>query len=142
MRLQFRFHYHMSHIDDVLDSVGGARFFSSRDLTSGFWQLRLMETDVPKTTFRTPTGLYQWRILPTRLRQLPCTVPTHYVRSLPEGNSRSHDGTEVITLGNFIQVYMDDLLVYSKTAEGHLAHLEFTFQSYVRAWILSQPEEM
>jgi hypothetical protein len=39
------------------------------------------------------------------------------------------DGTKVIALGNFIQVYMDDLLIYSKTAEEHLAHLEFIFQA-------------
>jgi hypothetical protein len=123
-----RFQYPMPRIDDVLDSVGGAKFFSSCDLTSGFWQLRLTDSDVPKTAFRTPTGLYQWRVLPMGLSNSPAV----FQRTMSEVFQREFtrpDGSKVIAMGNFIQVYMDDLLIYSKTAEEHLAHLEFIFQA-------------
>jgi transposase InsO family protein len=123
-----RFQYPMPRIDDVLDSVGGARFFSSCDLTSGFWQLRLTDSDVPKTAFRTPTGLYQWRVLPMGLSNSPAV----FQRTMSEVFQREFtkpDGTKIMALGNFIQVYMDDLLIYSKTAEEHLAHLEFIFEA-------------
>jgi hypothetical protein len=123
-----RFQYPMPRIDDVLDSVGGAKFFSSCDLTSGFWQLRLADSDVPKTAFRTPTGLYQWRVLPMGLSNSPAV----FQRTMSEVFQREFtrpDGSKVMALGNFIQVYMDDLLIYSKTAEEHLAHLEFVFQA-------------
>jgi hypothetical protein len=125
--ITIHFQYPMPRIDDVLDSVGGARFFLSCDLTSGFWQLRLTDTDVPKTAFRTPTGLYQWRVLPMGFSN------SHVVfqRAVSEVFQREFtkpDGTKVIALGNFMHVYMDDLLIYFKTAEEHLAHLEFIFE--------------
>jgi hypothetical protein len=126
--ITFRFQYPMPCIDNVLDSVGGARFFSSCDLTSGFWQLRLTDTDVPKTAFRTPTGLYQWRVLPMGLSNSPAV----FQRTMPEVFHREFtklDGTHVIALGNFMHVYMADLLIYSKTAEEHMARLEFIFQA-------------
>jgi hypothetical protein len=98
-----RFQYPMPRIDDVLDSVGGARFFSSCDLTSGFWQLWLTDSDVPKTSFRTPTGLYQWRVLPMGLSNSPAVFQRTMSKVFPTGvyKTRWHQdhGTEQLHPG-------------------------------------------
>jgi hypothetical protein len=123
-----RFQYPMPRIDDVFDSVGGAKFFSSCDLTSGFWQLRLTDSDVPKTAFQTPTRLYQWRVLPMGLSNSPAV----FQRTMSEVFQREFtgpDGSKVIALGNFIQVYMDDLLNILKDSGGASWH---TLNSYFK----------
>jgi hypothetical protein len=50
--------YPLSRIDDLLDSISGLKYFTSLDLTSGYYQIRITEEDVPKTAFWTPFGLY------------------------------------------------------------------------------------
>jgi hypothetical protein len=59
-----KFQFPMPRIDDVMDSLNGAMFYSSCDATHGFWQLQLHPSDIPKTAFRTPACLYQWRVSP------------------------------------------------------------------------------
>jgi hypothetical protein len=56
--------YPMPRIDDTLDQLQGSTVFTSLDLTSGYHQIRITEEDVPKTAFRTPMGLYQWKVSP------------------------------------------------------------------------------
>jgi hypothetical protein len=51
--------YFLPRTDDLLDSISGMKYFTSLDLTSGYYQIRITEEDVPKTDFRTPFGLYQ-----------------------------------------------------------------------------------
>src|SRR3569833_2145262 len=55
--------YPLHRIDDLLDSISGSKYFSSPDLTSGYYQIRIKDEDVPKTAFRTPFGLYQFKVL-------------------------------------------------------------------------------
>jgi hypothetical protein len=124
--ITIKYQYPMPRIDDVLDSINGARFFSSCDATWGFWQLRLHPDDIKKTAFRTPSGLYQWRVLPMGLSNSPA-VFQRTMASFFQKEYTKPDGTKVTALGSFIQVYMDDLLIYSKTAEEHAAHLDFVF---------------
>jgi hypothetical protein len=124
--ITIKYQYPMPRIDDVLDSINGARFFSSCDATWGFWQLRLHPEDIKKTAFRTPSGLYQWRVLPMGLSNSPA-VFQRTMASFFQKEFTNADGTKVTALGSFIQVYMDDLLIYSKTGEEHAAHLDFVF---------------
>jgi hypothetical protein len=122
-----KYQFPMPRIDDVMDSLDGALFYSSCDATHGFWQLRLHDSDIPKTAFRTPAGLYQWRVLPMGLSNSPAvfqrTMASFFQKEVTLSN-----GVKVVALGTFIQIYMDDLLIYSKTAEEHLEHLSIVFE--------------
>jgi hypothetical protein len=125
--ITIKYQFPMPRIDDVMDSLDGAMFYSSCDATHGFWQLMLHPNDVPKTAFRTPAGLYQWRVLPMGLSNSPAvfqrTMASFFQKEVTLSN-----GTRVVALGTFIQIYMDDLLIYSKTAEEHLEHLGIVFE--------------
>jgi hypothetical protein len=67
--------YPLPRIDDLLDRLNGSTCFSSIDLKSGYYQIPIYEDDIPKTAFRTPLGLFQWRCTvmgsscPIRLRR-------------------------------------------------------------------------
>jgi hypothetical protein len=135
-----KFQFPMPRIDDVMDSLNGALFYSSCDATHGFWQLQLHPSDVPKTAFRTPAGLYQWRVLPMGLSNSPAvfqrTMASFFQKEVTLSN-----GTKVVALGNFIQIYMDDLLIYSKTAEEHLEHLNIVFDILKQNRIYLNPKK-
>ena len=81
------------------------------DLRSGYHQVRIKEGDEYKTAFRTQFGLFQFRVLPFGL----CNAPVTFQR-LMNHVFRRH-------INRFVFVYLDDVLVYSKNPEEHLAHL-------------------
>ena len=73
-------------IDDMLERQGRGRCFSVIDLKHGFFQIPLAEKERPKTAFETPTGLYQWRVMPMCLKNAPSPfqrVMTELLRHLP-----------------------------------------------------------
>lgn len=107
----------LPHLETVFDAIGHAKpsYFSSLDLKSGFWQIKMSEKTKHKAAFITQEGIYEWKRMPFGLMNAPIsfqTVMTHVLRGL---NFKS------------CLVYVDDILVFSKTFEEHLTHLEQIF---------------
>lgn len=129
--------YPLPRIDDLLDNVRGAEVFSSLDLASGYFQLRIAKEDSHKTAFCTPFGQYEWRVLPMGL----CNAPSTFMQAMNSvfdkpitdedyrlaGVNPSDLSQKVHRFSDIVLVYLDDLLIRSKTPEDHLAHLKLVF---------------
>ena len=103
--------YPLPRIDEMLDQLHGARYFSSLDLQAGYHQIRIAPEDVEMTAFRTPYGLYQFKVLSFGLTNAPATF------------QRVMNDIFRQELGVSVLVYLDDILVFSRTAEEHLQHI-------------------
>ena len=110
--------YPLPRIDDLLDRIQGAKYFSTLDLMSGYHQLRLRDSDVIKTAFKTTVGLYEYRVLSFGLTNAPSVFQAVMNKIFSTAG----------ILGKFVLVYMDDILIISKTEEEHLQHLENVFE--------------
>ena len=107
----------LPRIDDLLDALHGARWFSTLDLKSGYWQVPIQERDKEKTAFRTSSGrLYEFNQVPFGLCNTPATFSRLMVRVL----SGLHWETCLF--------YLDDIIIFSSTWEEHLARLRQVFE--------------
>ncbi|CAI7788214.1 unnamed protein product [Closterium sp. NIES-53] len=105
-------------VEDLLDAVQGAGVFSKIDLRSRYHQIQVVPEEQDKTAFRTKQGLYEFRVLPFSLTNAPATFQTLMSTILSE------------FLGSFVVVYLDDILIFSKTKEEHVKHLQKRFLGF------------
>uniref|UniRef100_L7LYP4 RNA-directed DNA polymerase n=1 Tax=Rhipicephalus pulchellus TaxID=72859 RepID=L7LYP4_RHIPC len=103
--------YPLPRIDDALDCLHGAAYFSSIDLRSGYWQIAVDPMDREKTAFVTPDGLYQFKVMPFGL----CNAPATFERMM---DSLLHGFKWSTCL-----CYLDDVIVFAPTFEAHLERL-------------------
>ena len=109
----------LPRIDETLESLGGARFFSTLDLLSGYWQVGLTEQARLKSAFTTRSGLFLWNVMPFGL----CNAPSTFERLM-----------EFVLQGLQWQtclVYLDDVVVFARTEKEMLVRLDEVFTRLV-----------
>ena len=119
--------YPLPRIEEIINSFKGAQYFSILDLTSGFWQIQVKPEDQEKTAFIVPgtsgrpgtpyrpPSLYEFTVMPFGL----CNAPATFQRNMNEIFFNE--------IGDFIIVYMDDIIIFSKTLDEYMDHLRRTF---------------
>ncbi|GJW48278.1 putative reverse transcriptase domain-containing protein [Tanacetum coccineum] len=115
-KLTVKNRYPLPRIDDLFDQLQGSQFFSKIDLRSGYHQLRVHEDDIPKTVFRTRYGHFEFTVMPFGLTNAPTVF-----MDLMNRVCRPY-------LDKFVIVFIDDILIYSKTQEEHVEHLRLVLE--------------
>ncbi|GBG67585.1 hypothetical protein CBR_g714 [Chara braunii] len=108
--------YPLPRIDDLLDVAGVCKIFSKIDLKSGYHQIEVDPADQHKTAFKTRDGLYEFTVMPFGLTNAPTTF-----QSLV-------DKVFCNQINQFVVVYLDDILIFNKSMEEHMRHLEEVLQ--------------
>ena len=116
-RVTIRNQYPLPRIDELFDQLQRSRVYSKIDLRSGYHQLRVQESDVPKTAFRTCYGHYEFLVMPFGLTNALATFMDLMNRVFQP------------YLDRFFKVFIDDILVYSSSSEEHLEHLMIVLQT-------------
>ena len=122
--------YHLPRIDDALDALNGTKYFSTMNLLSGYWQVEMSPESREHTAFITYGGLNEFLVVPFGLTNAPSTY-----QRLMECVLRNL--TYKICL-----IYLDDILVYSKTFEEHLSHLRQVFDRLRHANLRLKPSKI
>jgi hypothetical protein len=119
--------YPLPRIQECLDKLGKASHCTTLDLTSGYWQVRVAEKDVPKTAFNTRYGKYEFLVMPFGLKNAPATF-----QSLMNSILRPF-------IDKFVLVYLDDILIYSNSAEEHREHLRLVLETLRKHKLFARP---
>ncbi|CAH8628181.1 unnamed protein product [Schistosoma guineensis] len=106
----------LPRIDATLDAMKGARWFSTLDLASGYWQVEVRPQDRKKTAFVVPNGLYEFQVMPFGLTNAPATFQ-RLMQTVLQG-----------LVPHQCLIYLDDIIIYGNTPEQHNANLKAVLQ--------------
>ena len=122
--------YPLPQVNDIVDSLNGQKYFSTLDLTSGYWQVPVEQESIPKTAFVIPSGgHFEFLKLPFGMTN---AVPTfqRLMATVLQGS-----------LGTKCLVYLDDVLVFGSSFEEHLANLQVVFEAIRKAGLKLNPRK-
>ena len=123
----------LPRIDDLLDQMGKSKYFTTLDLASGYWQVKVHPESQEKTAFVTHQGLYEFNVMPFGLKNAPAVFQR--LMQLVLRGLNPDDGPA------FVSVYIDDVLIFSETLEDHVAHLKQVLGRLREANLKLKPEK-
>ena len=124
--------YPIPRIDESLSKLGDAKFFTTLDLGSAFWQVPLRKKDREKTGFACELGLYQWKRMPFGL----CNATATFQRLMAQALTRLTK-----KYGNLVMCYVDDVVIATPTLEDHIDRLDEVFGCMKRAGLKCKPSK-
>lgn len=119
----------MPLVADTLDALSETKYFTTLDLKSGYWQIAMHPSSRDKTAFLTPNGLYEFLVMPFGLTNSGASfqrLMDHILRGLEY---------------NFALIYIDDIIIFSKSVNEHLPHLEEVFRRLREANVKLNPKK-
>ncbi|XP_049332461.1 retrovirus-related Pol polyprotein from transposon opus [Astyanax mexicanus] len=119
----------LPRIEETLDALSGAQWFSTMDLASGYNQIPVTESDRPKTAFCTPFGLFHFTRMPFGLCNAPSTFQRLMERMFGDQNCQS------------LLLYLDDIIVFSSDLDQHLSRLELVLNRLGQAGLKAKLEK-
>ena len=121
--------YPLPRMDDALETLSGAKYFSTLDLISGYWQVEVAEEDRDKTAFATHVGLYEFNVMPFGL----CGAPSTFQRLM-----------EAVLGGmqwESCMIYLDDIIVFGRSFQEHNRRLQEVFKKLRTAGLKMKPQK-
>src|SRR6266508_1068228 len=121
--------YPIPRQSEIFASFGGAGWFILLDLVSGYWQVEIELKSRKVTAFITLWGLFEWNRMPFGL----CIASVTFQRLMNQVLRKY--------LGKFVLVYLDDIIIYSKTFEEHKEHIKLVFEALQAASLMMKPKK-
>src|SRR6266496_2117886 len=121
--------YPLPNINEMLSSFWGLKWFTVIDLASAYWQIQLRKKDRPKTAFLTRNGQYQFKVMPFRLNNALVTFQRFMNKVLKQ------------YIGKFVQVYLDNVIIYSNNLTEHKKHIKAVLEKIREANLKLKPSK-